>query len=117
MSISPFRIEEAILRAIALVPNVPWVQCSLGIEDTIGRDLKTELDFLKFFDAAVKSVMEIVDMPNQRAALLVRLIHQNNGKLSSAERQLFAELADDEMGKIEFAIKAAAETAAPEREL
>jgi len=29
------------------------------IEDTIGRDLKTELDFLRFFDAAAKSVMEI----------------------------------------------------------
>jgi serine/threonine protein kinase len=30
MSISPFRIEQAILRAIALVPDGPWVQCSLG---------------------------------------------------------------------------------------
>ena|SRR5438067_69086 len=37
------------------------------IEDTISSDLKRELDFLKFFDAAVKSVLNIVDMPNQRA--------------------------------------------------
>ena len=79
------------------------------IEDTIGRDLKTELDFLKFFDAAVKSVMEIVDMPNQRAALLVRLVHQNQGRLSNAKQKLFAELTPDEIGKIEFAIQSASE--------
>src|SRR5437764_133671 len=87
------------------------------IEDTIDRDLKTELDFLKFFDAAVKSVMEIVDMPNQRAALLVRLIHQNKGKLSNAKRQLFAELTDDEVRKIESAITDAGEATGPEQEV
>src|SRR5262249_46466946 len=77
------------------------------IADTIGRDLKTELDFLKFFDAAVKAVMDIVDMPNQRAALLVRLIHQNKGRLSKGKRPLFAELTNEEIGKIKSAIKTA----------
>ena len=67
------------------------------IEDTIRRDLRSELDFLKFRDAAVKAVMEIVDMPNQRAALLVRLIHQNRGKFPEDKRQLFVELTDDEI--------------------
>jgi len=47
----------------------------LTVEDTISRDLKRELDFLKFFDAAMKDVVNIVDLPNQRAALLVKLIH------------------------------------------
>jgi hypothetical protein len=63
------------------------------IEDTISRDLKRELDFLKFFDAAMKDVMDIVDMPNQRAALLIKLVHQNKGKLSKAKRDSFARLA------------------------
>jgi hypothetical protein len=49
--------------------------------------------------------MEIVDMPNQRAALLVRLIHQNNGKLQEGKRQQFAELTDEEIGKIVSAIQ------------
>ena len=75
------------------------------IEDTIRRDLRAELDFLKFRDAAVKRVMEIVDMPNQRAALLVRMIHQNNGKLQEEKRQQFAELTDEEIGKIVSAIQ------------
>ena len=75
------------------------------IEETIGRDLKHELDFLKFFDAAMKSVMGIVDMPNQRAALLIKLIHQNKGKLSKGKRDSFSELSDEEIHKIETAIK------------
>jgi Fic/DOC family len=79
------------------------------IEDTISRDLKRELDFLKFFDAAMKEVMNIVDMPNQRATLLVRLIHQNNGKLSQAKREMFHEVSDPEMAKIETAIRDAAQ--------
>jgi len=79
------------------------------IEDTIGHDLKQELDFLKFFDAAMKSVMGIVDMPNHRASLLIRLIHQNKGKLSKGKRESFAELSDEEISKIESAIRVAAQ--------
>ncbi len=79
------------------------------IEETIRRDLKHELDFLKFFDLALRSVMDIVDMPNQRASLLIRLIHQNAGKLSKGKRAMFAELSDEEVGKIESAIRTAAE--------
>ena len=79
------------------------------IEDTISRDLKRELDFLKFFDAAMKDVMNIVDMPNQRAALLIKLIHQNKGKLSTGKREMFQEVSDQEIAKIETAIREAAQ--------
>ena len=79
------------------------------IEDTISRDLKRELDFLKFFDAAMKDVMDIVDMPNQRAALLIKLIHQNKGKLSKAKRDMFREITDQEIATIEIAIREAAQ--------
>lgn len=83
------------------------------IEETIGRDLSQELNFLKFFDAAMKAVMGVVDMPNQRAALLIRLIHQNKGKLSKAKRDSFSELSDEELGKIESAITSAAQSLQP----
>jgi Fic family protein len=79
------------------------------IEDTIQRDLQQELSFLRFFDAAMRSVLGIVDMPNQRAAQLIKLIHQNKGKLSKAKRASFAELHDDEITRIESAIRAAAQ--------
>lgn len=79
------------------------------VADTIRRDLKQELDFLKFFDVAVKSVMDIVDMPNQRASLLVRVIHQNKGKLANNKRENFPELTEKEILRIELAVKSAAE--------
>jgi hypothetical protein len=79
------------------------------IEETIGKDLTRALDFLRFFDLALRSVMEIVDMPNQRAHLLIRLIHQNGGKLSKSKRNAFAELSDEEVAQIEAAIRAAAD--------
>jgi Fic family protein len=82
------------------------------IEETIDQDLKEELEFLAFFDLALRSVMEIVDMPNQRATLLIRLIHQNKGRLSSTKRKLFQELSDAEVERIESAILAAAGEAA-----
>jgi hypothetical protein len=39
------------------------------IEDAISRDLKTELDFLTSYAVAMKAIQNVVDMPNQRAAL------------------------------------------------
>lgn len=74
------------------------------IRETIQKDLNEELGFLAMFDKAMKATKEIVDMPNQKASLLVRMIMQNKGKLSKANRGKFAELTDDEIPKIETAI-------------
>ena len=71
------------------------------IEETIRRDLRDEVGFLKVFDGAVQKVMEIVDMPDRKATLLVRLILQNKGKLSGAKRPSFAELSDEEVQRME----------------
>ena len=48
--------------------------------------------------------MEVVDMPDRRASLLVRLILQNKGRLSQAKRATFSELNDDELSAIEAAV-------------
>jgi hypothetical protein len=74
------------------------------IEETIKRDLREEIGFLAVFDAAVRRVLEIVDMPDQRATLMVRLILQNKGKLSKTKRTLFAEVSEDELQEIEKAV-------------
>src|SRR6266481_4284648 len=71
------------------------------IEETIRRDLRDEVGFLKVFDGVVQKVMEIVDMPDRKATLLVRLILQNKGKLSGAKRPSFAELSDEEVQRME----------------
>jgi Fic family protein len=74
------------------------------IEETIHRDLRDEIGFLAVFDAALRATLNIVDMPNRRAALLVRLVLQNKGKLSKGKRTTFAEITDQEVDRIETAV-------------
>src|SRR5580692_6528385 len=77
-----------------------------AVAETIRKDLREEIEFLEVFDKAMIAVQKIVDMPNARASLLVRLILQNHGTLSGKKRRQFAELSDEEVTKIEEAIRA-----------
>jgi Fic family protein len=81
------------------------------VADTIRVDLKEELDFLKIYDAALAAIREVVDMPDRKASLLVRLLMQNGGRLSGAKRNQFAELTDGEVARMETAIGRIIETA------
>ena len=83
------------------------------IEETIHRDLRDEIGFLAVFDAAVRAVLNIVDMPNRRASLLVRFILQNKGKLSKGKRTTFSEISDQEIDRIEKAVWGAWQVAHP----
>ncbi|RPJ14059.1 MAG: hypothetical protein EHM30_10775 [Desulfobacteraceae bacterium] len=95
----------------ATVQSEYLVRC---IRNTIDHDLKEEIGFIQAFDSALKATIEIVDMPNRRASLLVRFILQNNGTLSKAKRTRFPELTDDEVERIEAAIHTAARADGPE---
>ena len=74
------------------------------IEETIRRDLRDEIGFIAVFDAALHAVLDIVDMPNRRASLLIKLILQNKGELSKGKRTAFAEISDEEIARIESAV-------------
>jgi hypothetical protein len=74
------------------------------IEETVHHDLREEIGFLAVFDAALRATLNIVDMPNRRASLLVRLILQNKGKLSKGKRVAFSEITDQEIDRIERAV-------------
>jgi Fic family protein len=76
-----------------------------AVAETIRKDLREEIEFLEVFDKAMIAVQKIVDMPNARASLLVRLILQNHGTLSGKKRRQFAELSDEEITRIEEAIR------------
>lgn len=75
------------------------------VNETIEVDLEEEIGFLQKFDQALEEVSEIVEMPDRKASLLVRMIMQNKGKLSNRKRDKFAELTDEEIIKIEKALK------------
>jgi len=74
------------------------------VAETIRTDLREEIGFLKVFDSGFRATMDIVDMPDRRASLLVRLILQNNGRLSQTKRATFSELSDEEISAIEEAV-------------
>ena len=75
------------------------------IADTVRRDLKDELGFIATFDRAFEAAREIVDMPDRRASLFVRLCMQNDGRLSATKRGQFPELDDSEIAAMEAAIQ------------
>ena len=79
------------------------------VADTVRRDLKEELGFIAVFDRAFEAVRGIVDMPDRRASLFVRLCMQNEGRLSAAKRQRFPELDDAELAAMEAAVRDATE--------
>jgi hypothetical protein len=68
----------------------------MTVAETIRTDLREEIGFLKVFDAAIRATMDIVDMPDRRASLLVRL--------SQTKRATFSELKDEEISAIEEAV-------------
>ena len=77
------------------------------VADTVRRELKDELGFIATFDKAFEAARAIVDMPDRRASLFVRLCMQNGGRLSVAKRRQFAELDDSEILAMEAVIQEA----------
>ncbi len=79
------------------------------VAETIEKDLREEIGFIQRYDHALDETKEIVDMPDKRASLLVRLIMQNKGRLAKNKRDLFSEVTDEELAKIEKAMGEVAE--------
>ncbi|MGC4119306.1 MAG: Fic family protein [Myxococcales bacterium] len=74
------------------------------VEETVHKDLKEELGFVIVYDAAMRAVREIVDMPDRRASLFVQIVMRNGGRLSKNKRELFRELSDAELTTLETAV-------------
>jgi hypothetical protein len=70
---------------------------------TIREDVAEELRFLRNYDRARLAVQDIVDMPDRRRDILLRMLHQNNGTLLKKKRPTFSELSDEEIERIEAA--------------
>jgi len=69
---------------------------------TIDTDLPAEAKYLESYDTFKRSVMEIVDMPDNTVDLLFRFLRQNKGALSKRAREKeFAKLTDKEVSEIE----------------
>jgi hypothetical protein len=76
------------------------------IAETVRKDLKEEFDFVAVYDAALTAVRDVVDMPDRRASVFVRLCLQNGGRLSKAKQREFKEITDTELAALESAVQA-----------
>lgn len=72
-----------------------------AVDKTIDADFTNELKFLRNYDEARNSIRSIIDMPDRRLDLLMKVLHQNRGKLSKGKRDQFSEIRDAEMQEIE----------------
>lgn len=84
------------------------------VADAVRKDLREELGFVAVFDRALAGVLDVVDMPDRRASLLVRLCLQNGGRLSRRKRGDFSELTDAEIERMEAAVQRAVRDAPPD---
>lgn len=75
------------------------------VAETAQTDFREELECIVRYDAAFSAVQRIVDMPDRRLNLLLRLLMQNDGRLSRNKRGQFTELTEDELGRIENAVR------------
>lgn len=78
------------------------------IEQTIDTELVYELAFLANYDRTKKAIQEIVDLPDRQIDLFIRFCLQNNGGLSASKRaRHFESLLDQEITRMEDAIRSA----------
>ena len=71
------------------------------VRGTLLFEFGAEMKYLAAFDAALEEMREVVDMPDARIDLFIRLCLQGKGQLSQARRVIFKELSDEECSWLE----------------
>ena len=57
-----------------------------SLQRTVEEDLVTEINYLVGFDNAYKALNGLLDWPAHSLELFIRIVHQNNGRLSKSKR-------------------------------
>jgi hypothetical protein len=74
---------------------------------TVEEDLPTEIEFLLGFDRARSRLNELYDWPGQSLDLFIRVVHQNDNKLSKTKRgSHFKWMTDDEINTAQVVVVA-----------
>ena len=75
------------------------------IKNTIEDELNTELEYLNIFDQSKTQMREIVDMPDRKIDLFIKLCLQNHGNLPKNKYKQFLLLTKVEIDKLSSVIK------------
>ncbi len=76
-------------------------------EETIRTELKNELDFIVHYRDARARIEALVDLPDRLLNNFIKIVVQNGGRLSNAKRAMFARLTDEQVAKLEAAVREA----------
>jgi hypothetical protein len=71
------------------------------LDNALEEDLQKELNFFRTFDEVRQKIRTIIEMPDRKEQLFIKLSLQNGGHLSKTKRALFRELSDDVIERIE----------------
>ncbi|MBI4243902.1 MAG: Fic family protein [Planctomycetes bacterium] len=102
-------VENDTVRWYAYIDMTAQVEALFRfIERTIDTELVEELSFLVKYDETKRTLQEIIDMPDQKIDLFIRICLQNNGHLVARRRaREFHFLSDDEISRMEQVIQSA----------
>ena len=77
-----------------------------ALERTVTEDLPREIDFLSGYDRARTTLNERLDWPRNTLGLFIRLVHQNEGRLSATKRRShFDWMTDEELDESEKLVR------------
>jgi hypothetical protein len=68
------------------------------------EDLVQELEYLRKFDEIRQRLREVIEMPDRKERLFIRLCLENRGRLPKRKRRLFAELDDSTVERLEAVV-------------
>lgn len=71
------------------------------LERAIEVELPAELEFLRRYDEVRERMREVVEMPDRKEQLFIKLCLGNGGRLSALERPRYAELDDETIARLE----------------
>jgi hypothetical protein len=80
--------------------------------EAVRTELPRELHWLGGFDAAFEQLDGELDIPRPDLSALIRMVHSNNGTLSSNKRKTYKHLPDEVITRIEEVVRDAFATAA-----
>lgn len=84
------------------------------LDQTIDVELIEEIRLIEGFDRFRSDAKYIVDMPNKKTELMIKLLFQGGGVLSNTKKGLFSELSSDDISRLELAYKEAFEVSSSE---
>lgn len=74
------------------------------IRETITSEWRIELEFLRDYDRIRMEMRSIVDMPEKKANQFIMFAKNNGGVLPKRRREMFAELTDEEIARLEAVV-------------